>query len=519
MAKPSALVDTRVIYCGDNLEQLEKLPDACVDLIYIDPPFNSNRNYEVFWGETKEKRSFEDRHESTQAYIEFMRPRCVRTGPRAQEDRQLLLSLRLARLPLREGHARPDFRREQLSSTRSSGSGSPRTVTRSKAASTSGASTTRSSFIRRRQTTTLRTTSIDPYDPELRRTVLYARRSDDGRRYQLGDLDAPGGGAPSKGNPHYEFLGVTRYWRYSEENMEQALSSEGRIVQTKPGRAAATSATSTRCKGVPLGKRLGRHRPLIKHRRRRSARLPHAEAAALLERIIEVSSQRERHRPRRLLRLRHRAGRRAESQPPVDRHRYLPHGLPRHGEAPARCLQAARRRKALAASGAASSSAICRGPRRSSARCRRSSSRTGRSSPSAASPTKPRSATWASTAESIPSSLDADRQAQGAGELDFMDDWYPIQVKQKDKVGRPDIDMFEAAMMREDRKKGFFVSLRLLQRRPAPKSTASSAASTRSSSPSPSAKSSTNRSREAGPEREDSQSRSYEITSIEDSLG
>ena len=75
--KPSALVDTRVIYCGDNLEQLKKLPDACVDLIYIDPPFNSNRNYEVFWGETKEKRAFDDRHESTQAYIDFMRPRCV----------------------------------------------------------------------------------------------------------------------------------------------------------------------------------------------------------------------------------------------------------------------------------------------------------------------------------------------------------------------------------------------------------------------------------------------------------
>jgi hypothetical protein len=48
--KPSALLDTRVVYCGDNLEQLQKLPDGCVDLIYIDPPFNSNRNYEVFWG-------------------------------------------------------------------------------------------------------------------------------------------------------------------------------------------------------------------------------------------------------------------------------------------------------------------------------------------------------------------------------------------------------------------------------------------------------------------------------------
>jgi hypothetical protein len=45
-----------------------------------------------------------------------------------------------------------------------------------------------------------------------------------------------------------------------------------------------------------------------------------------------------------------------------------------------------------------------------------------------------------------------------AGELGFMDVWYPIQVKQKDKAGRPDIDSFEAVMLREDRTKGFFVS-------------------------------------------------------------
>ena len=77
-AKPSALMDTRVIYCGDNLEQFQKLPAACVDLITIDPPFNSNRNYEsasparTFCGGTKEKRSFEDRHESTTAYIGYL---------------------------------------------------------------------------------------------------------------------------------------------------------------------------------------------------------------------------------------------------------------------------------------------------------------------------------------------------------------------------------------------------------------------------------------------------------------
>ena len=56
MTKPSPLLDTRVIYCGDNLEQLKELTANSIDLIYIDQPFNSNRNYEVFWGETKEKR-------------------------------------------------------------------------------------------------------------------------------------------------------------------------------------------------------------------------------------------------------------------------------------------------------------------------------------------------------------------------------------------------------------------------------------------------------------------------------
>ena len=31
----------------------------------------------------------------------------------------------------------------------------------------------------------------------------------------------------------------------------------------------------------------------------------------------------------------------------------------------------------------------------------------------------------------------------------FSDDWFPIQVKQTDKVGRPDIDQFCTVMERE----------------------------------------------------------------------
>ncbi|HUO09644.1 MAG TPA: restriction endonuclease [Phycisphaerae bacterium] len=43
----------------------------------------------------------------------------------------------------------------------------------------------------------------------------------------------------------------------------------------------------------------------------------------------------------------------------------------------------------------------------------------------------------------------------------FSEDWFPIQVKRMDKVGRPDIDAFEAVMAREGeggRQRSFFVA-------------------------------------------------------------
>lgn len=46
---------------GDNLEILRSMESETVDLIYLDPPFFSNRNYELIWGDTGEVRSFQDR--------------------------------------------------------------------------------------------------------------------------------------------------------------------------------------------------------------------------------------------------------------------------------------------------------------------------------------------------------------------------------------------------------------------------------------------------------------------------
>src|SRR6202008_3170968 len=70
-----------------------------------------------------------------------------------------------------------------------------------------------------------------------------------GRRYRLSDITGPGGAA--KGDPKYEFLGVTRFWRFKKERM-QDLYEEGRIVQTKPGTVPAQKRYLDEMPGVPL---------------------------------------------------------------------------------------------------------------------------------------------------------------------------------------------------------------------------------------------------------------------------
>ena len=45
---------------GDNLHVMRQLPSNSIDLIYIDPPFFSGRQYNVMWGDANEMRSFND---------------------------------------------------------------------------------------------------------------------------------------------------------------------------------------------------------------------------------------------------------------------------------------------------------------------------------------------------------------------------------------------------------------------------------------------------------------------------
>ena len=43
----------KTIWMGDNLDILRGMNSESVDLIYLDPPFNSNRNYSAAGAATK----------------------------------------------------------------------------------------------------------------------------------------------------------------------------------------------------------------------------------------------------------------------------------------------------------------------------------------------------------------------------------------------------------------------------------------------------------------------------------
>ncbi len=70
-------LDNNIVYFGNNLKKMrEHFPDESVKLIYTDPPFGSNRNYERIWGDENEIRTFSDRWKGgIDHYISWMVPR------------------------------------------------------------------------------------------------------------------------------------------------------------------------------------------------------------------------------------------------------------------------------------------------------------------------------------------------------------------------------------------------------------------------------------------------------------
>ena len=125
-----------------------------------------------------------------------------------------------------------------------------------------------------------------PYDSEYIKSFYKFSEEGTNRKYRLGDLTGPGG--PGKGNPHYELMGITRYWRYSEERMAQ-LVEEGRIIQSKPGAVPQYKRYLDEMPGVPLQDIWTDIGPIQAQSKERTGYATQ-KPLLLYERIIEASS-------------------------------------------------------------------------------------------------------------------------------------------------------------------------------------------------------------------------------------
>jgi DNA modification methylase len=451
--KASSVVDTRVVYCGDNLEQLRKLPDSCVDLVYIDPPFNSNRNYEVFWGETKETRAFDDRHASTEAYIEFMRPRCVELSRVLKKTGSFYYhcdwhASHYVKVMLDQIFGENNFINE---------------VVWKRQTSHNDAKQGSKHYGRLHDVMLFYSGGSDDYTWNQQYVPLdasyieshYSQMDEQGRRFQWGDLRAPGGAAPAKGNPHYTVLGVDGYWRFTQEKMEQFIR-EGRVAIPAGGRVPRYKRFLDESKGLPVGSLWDDINP-INSQAKESLGYPTQKPLPLLERIIKTSSN--------------------ENDIVLDAFcgcgtaLVAAQNLKRQwigiDVSPTACRVMAKRLRDVC--GLPEDEALWKAGRGFIVRDLPWSEDKLRKLPPfefenwavialGGIPNKTQVGDMGIDGRIYPVSSDPEKKDKATGHLEFMDTWYPVQVKQRDKVGRPDIDSFEAMMTRADRTKGFFVS-------------------------------------------------------------
>ena len=115
---------------------------------------------------------------------------------------------------------------------------------------------------------------------------FYRYKDPGGRRYKLDNMLGPGGEA--KGNPYYEVMGVSRHWRYSKERM-QSLIDSGRVIQTNPGTVPMYKRYLDESRGTPVGSNWT-DISLVRGWSKEKLGYPTQKPVALLDRIIQASS-------------------------------------------------------------------------------------------------------------------------------------------------------------------------------------------------------------------------------------
>jgi len=318
---------TNVLYYGDNLTILKNkdyFPDECVDLIYLDPPFNSKKDYNVLFKENggveseAQIKAFTDSwhwtqaaqdtyhdivvngplkvgkligalhdtlgHNDVMAYLVMMTARLIELHRVLKPTGSLYLhcdptASHYLKLVLDQIFGPVNYRNEIV-------------WKRSSAHSDIGQGAKHMGrlhdiiFFYTKSDDFTCNMQYTPYNEEYLYRFYNHIEPKTRRRYTLGDLTAPGGA--SKGNPYYEFLGITRYWRYSKENMQE-LYKQGRIVQAKTGAVPRYKRYLDEMEGLPI-QDIWDDLPPIGAQAKERLGYQTQKPLALLDRIIRYSS-------------------------------------------------------------------------------------------------------------------------------------------------------------------------------------------------------------------------------------
>jgi DNA modification methylase len=317
------------LYYGDNLDVLSNLPRESVDLVYLDPPFNSARNYNVIFarhGETPQGaaaqiQAFEDTWtwtpetaaEYDKCISEALPPRVaqaltafhtllgendalaylVNMAPRLVELHRVLKpsgSIWLHCDPTMSAYLKVlldaifdarNFRNEVIWKRATTVKGNHGQGQRAHGTNTDVI------LYYGKTATSAYNQQFRPYSQEYIDTAYKFTEPDTGRRYRLISMIGPGGAA--KGNPYYEVMGVSRYWRYSKARMDELIAA-GMVVQTKPGTVPNRKQYLDEGKGVPV-QSLWDDIPNLQAASAEALGYPTQKPLALLERIIETSTE------------------------------------------------------------------------------------------------------------------------------------------------------------------------------------------------------------------------------------
>lgn len=287
------LLAMAALLAGDGESGLPSLRGK-LDLIYIDPPFDSKADYRTkvtLPGVELEQKptvieqfAYSDTwSDGTASYLEMITPRLILMRELLSDTGSIYVHLdwhvgHYVKLVLDEVFGKENFVNE-IAWKRSHAHGD----------SGQGAShfgrVTEGVYFYSRSNERFWRAPYEPYTEEiLNRDYKYIDPTS-GERYRLMPVDGPGGAA--KGNPYYEFLGVTGYWRYSQETM-QSLYEKGEIVLSSTGRSLSRKKFLKDAKGTPITdfwNDVNRISPTSSER----LNYPTQKPEALLERIIQAS--------------------------------------------------------------------------------------------------------------------------------------------------------------------------------------------------------------------------------------